>query len=82
MASGNWCINYYRKWMAYAVLESFLYKLVGKVREHTGRTKEPSAALIDTQSVKTAAGISEQTGYDGGKKVKGRRQEPLWSIND
>jgi len=73
---GKWELvyYYYRKWMAYAVLESLLYKLVGKVRERKGRTKEPSAAVIDTQSVKTAAGVSEATGYDGGKKVKGRKR--------
>jgi putative transposase len=75
-AYGNWELvyYYYRKWMAYAVLESLLYKLVGKVRERKGRTKEPTAAVIDTQSIKTPAGVSEQTGYDGGKKVKGRKR--------
>ena len=54
--------------------ESLLYKLVGKVRELKGRAKEPTAAVIDTQSIKTVAGVSEATGYDGGKKVKGRKR--------
>ena len=73
---GEWELvyYYYRKWMAYAVLESLLYKLVGIVRNRKGRTKEPSVAVVDTQSVKTAAGVSEETGYDGGKKVKGRKR--------
>ena len=75
-AYGKWQLvrYYYGKWMAYGVLESLLYKLVGKVRKQQGRNKEPSAAVVDTQSVKTAAGVSEQTGYDGGKKVKGRKR--------
>lgn len=73
---GKWNLlyYYYRKWMAYAVLEDLLYKVVGKLRENKGRTKEPSAAVVDTQSIKTSAGVSEQTGYDGGKKVKGRKR--------
>jgi putative transposase len=44
------------------------------VRKHKGRTKEPSAAVIDTQSIKTPAGVSDDTGYDGGKRVKGRKR--------
>ena len=73
---GKWPLVYYyfRKWMAYAVLEDMLYKLTGKRREEQGRKAEPSAAVIDTQSVKNAAGVREQTGYDGGKKVKGRKR--------
>jgi transposase len=52
-----------------------LYKLVGKIRKKQGRTEEPSTAVIDTQSIKTpAAGVSEMTGYDGGKKLKGRKR--------
>lgn len=73
---GKWELvyYYYRKWITYSVLESLLYKLVGKLREHTGRIKEPSAAVVDTQSIKTPAGVSSETGYDGGKKVKGRKR--------
>jgi putative transposase len=73
---GKWelAYYYYRKWIENAVLESLLYKLVGKVRKLKGSTKEPAAAVIDTQSVKTAAGVSEATGYDGAKKVKGRKR--------
>ena len=48
--------------------EDALYKSVGRLREEQGRTKEPSAAVLDTQSIKNAAGVREQTGYDGGKK--------------
>ena len=73
---GKWQLVYYyfRKWMNYAVLEDMLYKLVGKLRKQSGRRKEPSAAVIDTQSVKNAAGVSDQTGYDAGKKTKGRKR--------
>ena len=73
---GKWQLVYYyfRKWMNYAMLEDILYKLAGKLREEQGREAEPSAAVIDTQSVKNAAGVSEAVGYDAGKNVKGRKR--------
>ena len=73
---GKWSLVYYyfRKWMDYGVLEALLYKLVEKVRLQQARKAEPTVAVVDTQSIKKAAGVSEQTGYDGGKKVKGRKR--------
>lgn len=38
-----------------------------------GRKSRPSYGLIDSRSVKTAY-AAESRGYDGGKKVKGRKQ--------
>ena len=76
---GKWPLAYYyfRKWMEYGTLEDMLYQLVKKIRIQQGRKAAPTAAVIDTQSVKNAAGVSQQTGYDGGKKLKGRKRS-LW----
>ena len=44
-----------------------------KVREQAGRNADPTAAIVDSQSVK-AVDQAVSKGYDGGKKVKGRKR--------
>ncbi|MEW1773586.1 transposase [Streptomyces sp. NPDC086777] len=46
--------------------------LRAQVRRTEGRSEEPSAGLIDSQSVRTAATVPAATrGFDADKKVKG-----------
>ena len=65
---------YFNRWAVYGLLDEALYKLGLRLRKKSGRTPEPSLAIIDAQSVKIAGGTSEETGYDAGKRVKGRKR--------
>jgi hypothetical protein len=42
-----------------------------------GRDPQPTAGVVDSQSVKSTGVEGEQRGYDGGKKVKGRKRHLL-----
>ena len=48
-----------------------------KLREQEGREATPSAVSVDTQSIKNAPFVSEETGIDGNKKINGRKRHVL-----
>ncbi len=67
---------YYYQWIADGTLEHINDCLRAEIRIALNRDPEPSVAMLDSQSVKTA-GPGEERGYDGGKQVKGRKRHLL-----
>ena len=66
---------FFRRWREAGLIAEFHDRLRGKVREQAGREAEPTAAVIDSQSVKADAVVGAGSrGYDGGKKINGRRR--------
>jgi putative transposase len=66
--------TYFRRWRMDGTWVKIHDPLHEWVRIEQDRQPSPSEACVDSQSVKTAAGISEAVGYDAGKKIKGRKR--------
>jgi putative transposase len=65
---------YYNKWTDNRMLERVNAVLRQHLREKKGRTPDPTGAIIDSQSVKGTPESFIESGFDGGKLVKGRKR--------
>lgn len=69
--------DYFRQWQKQGVWDQVLEALGKQRRKKQGRDEEPSAAVIDSQSIKTSAVRGEAKGFDMGKKIWGRKRHAL-----
>ena len=66
---------FFRRWRDKGWTAEFHDRLRERVREAAGRDAEPTAGIIDAQSVRGASSVpSASRGFDGGKKVNGRKR--------
>ncbi len=64
---------YFAKWKDEDIIEHIMHMVHEKVRVKMGRAAEPTAGIVDCQSVKTTR-IGGLRGFDGNKKVNGRKR--------
>ncbi len=67
----NWSTVYlyFREWKRAGIWEQVNAALRRQLRVAVGREAEPSAAILDSQSIKTSSVRGDARGYDGGKKA-------------
>lgn len=71
LPNGKTVYHYFRKWKLDGTWDKIMTALRKQVRIQMGREEEPSAAIIDSQSIKTSPVRGAERGYDAGKKNPG-----------
>lgn len=67
--------SYFAAWRDEGIFTKLGYELTGMARVKEGRAPEPTAAVIDTQTVKTSTNVPVTSqGTDAGKKIVGRKR--------
>src|SRR5919202_1303883 len=62
-----------QRWLAAGVFEALADDLRAILRLAAGRTAEPSAAILDSRTLRSTPESGERAGYDGAKRKKGSK---------
>jgi len=66
---------FFQRWSQRGLPQRLTDRLRSRLREKAGRNVQPSAAIVDSQSVKAAETVGADTrGFDNGKKINGRKR--------
>jgi len=76
LPNGKTVYHYFRLWSLDGTWEKAMTTLRKQVRIKAGRDPEPSAAIIDSQSIKTSPVRGTDRGFDAGKKNLGSQTSP------
>jgi putative transposase len=76
IGNGHTIYGYFRRWRLTGVWGRVMDPVRQWERQSQGRLPEPSACCADSQSIKTAT-QGEAVGFDGHKKIKGRKRHIL-----
>ncbi|WP_141666122.1 transposase [Streptomyces hirsutus] len=69
---------FFARWRDAGLTAELHERLRGAVRDAEGRDQEPSATVVDSQSVKADATVAlTSRGFDAGKKINGRKRHLL-----
>jgi putative transposase len=69
--------DYFRTWRNEGIWDQVQKSLLKQVSQKEGREEGPSAAVIDSQSIKTSAVRGPEKGFDKGKRIWGRKRHAL-----
>ncbi|WP_405785296.1 transposase [Streptomyces sp. NBC_01378] len=69
---------FFRRWRDHSLVKELHDRSRGRVREKLGREAEPTAGVIDSQSIKADAVVgADSRGFDGGKLINGRKRHDV-----